>query len=1636
MQEEIRSFNKGINQDVSPLQQPTGTYPYALNFVQLSKDGNMFALTNEEGTVLQTTTFPDGFLVMGHVVLNNEVFVSLAHPNGFSQIGYIRLDGTYIRSCPSIDETDADANTNDELGFTTSRPVDMQARIRLSDQRMLYFCDGVGGVNLSFLNADSVPAIGEIADNTKVIPNQLIPVIDLEEVQEVSGNLRVGAYFFMSRYYTEDLTPTSYGIPSGMIPITEDYSEVGRDQFDGEYPDYGAVNKAIAMTFSNIDTSYPFLEVIVIRYEGITNTFTAVALQLKNIVSSEMTFSYSGNETDVTSVTQEELNTASISYSSAKAVIQKDNVLFWSNLADNSNRFDAIMQQFANDITLRYFINEVEYEPSTAEQDASGGFGLDTPPFLDTSEDPILSVYLQYNEAINAEDSNVTTNYTLTTPSVAAAGYIQISDGAQLFGGGVGDTIVIDDGNGTIETYTAIEGTPAVFEFDVQSQNNQTIATNLAASIGANSAIAFAAATDTIVQVEATTTGTVSNTYTITYNDLSGTGDGVVLYEGDQVTTGNPVSMTGGADGSIYNPDTVTGNLTNPEDDSLIILTFSITDFPNGLSAGSDLAWSTYRASDGVLYSDTNEVVAGASSVGNAENLGTFNDYKSEFLTFYQKGYQRGEVYSFGFTGIFKDGSQSFNYAIPGNNKEVITTQEAVADNPGVWDDNAEGNLGTYISTVDNPTNQNYPGDGSIPGDDTLCWSLDATTGNVTQVTPSNRLTRHFKMPTLQQEPHFRYDTSTGRTYIRILGIAVTFNSVMPEALRDELQSIMITRQRRNSNQNKSIFAQGLVNRYCQIYNSSNYDGDTSNPVWKKMPFVNQTNIFNNNTTNSSFGSSNAPSTTFETKDDDTPIGGSRDTSLTLRPVNERMAFHSPESQLGALNSNNAEGTQLTPVLQLSAYNADVRYNFKPSKQIAEWFAAFEESTIRYFYQGWVYIDFARSGTIVGSTETNLVDAAKYIPKGQNVTVAGMVYEINNTLSSRHLYLKVNNRNVTPNQAGAPNFGVGNSQDITFQANVKLAAGITDQTKHVTNNDRLTSSFPITNNLFNLQADNPAQYGNLSGADYIPVITSNLIPTTAGEALGNVYGGDTYISKFSFRNYDVYKYRGAYNKSYTGMRYYNSGADYYDQAFPTDTAQGADLKCLTQFFVESTINCNYRHRYTDRADPTNEIQEAPYFPKETLENVWKSWCTAGDSKGYNLQYSFENDIRTYSNKLAAQTTVGAFPNRTIHSNISIEDEVIDAYRVYKQNSYYDLPKHTGEIWDNFVYNNTLFLHTPKSLWRAFVNDVTQQATSAGEVVMGTGGLFTMPAKEMIVSTGGYAGTISQWAGVVTPYAYFFPDVLQGKSFMLQGDQLREISQQGLQQFFFQTLATGLVDSVGNYTDNPFTGAGMLGAYDFEKKRYIISKKGTTDDFTLSYSSLTESWISFHSYQPNLYFSQNTNLFAVINDSTAILHQHNEGTYGVYYDAPAANSELTVIFNEAAGIDKTWDNMKHHTVSSGTNGIIQQFDTWTSMRVYSDTRNTGWYDMIVTNAYGSKAIDDPTTQIRVRRNNNKFNLTIPADVVIDDGQDLFDLGNQDPTALFKPRMKGDHITTNFVYDNADEYEFIVNFISATFRPNHS
>jgi hypothetical protein len=1439
----LSQFSKGVNTDNSRINQPDGTVIYAFNGVQLSEEGDLLNYSNEKGTLSKVINFPIGFKIIGGTVLNTDFIVFLVDPvNSYSQVGIVDLNFSYTRKAPSND-------IGNQLNLSINHQISCVARKLFTGDRIVYFCDW--NIPISFINLDNPPLDGDIKDISKLVPNQNLTNIDLTEIQETSGNLHVGVYQIVTRYKTSSFNATSFGIPSQPIPIVKGLRSDGRNKYDGEYFDYGAVQKSIKVEISNVDTSYPYLEVVVIYYENATNTFTAKALPLINITSSIIDFSYNGTESNITSITQDELNQLPISYSSAKCVTQKDNILLLSNLRDNSSNYDAELQSIANNIRVNYKIDEVEFLDGSSTF-TELAFDINGSPYL--METPTNTLYVVFNGILDQASAEDITNYNLSD--------------------------------------------------------------NL---------------------------------------------------------------------GGFYVPNSAT---IDPTDSKKVILVFAIATIDLTYSLGipgdifnyvGDTSYTTNASFTALSASEPFEVTGST-----IENPALFNDYKSEFLTFNQKGYQREEVYSLMMGVAFKDGSTSFAYHIPAsnvvyramyNNPSII---DAIPDTPGVYIGNTTGELGVYRSTLQYPLSQNYP------------------------LSPDPYI-RHHKMPTLIQEPHFRYDTGTSRTYLRILGLEFTFMSTFSPALKDNIQSIIFYRQRRDRPENRSVIAQGLINKLVRTANDYNYSDATVKPesyVYKKMPFFNNTLLGQIDC--------NPPS-----------IGGLRHSvAFSYDDIkSDSVAFFSPDTIFNRITRNDVVGAELKSVLKIkgkiAALNFGLGSNLSKSQTKAEFGGVisiippvnrYRWSIAKLFSLSLFNNYYKEDNTITPSSKT--INNASYIGKGIVNTVDSLV--IDNTVSGKYLYLRT--------ASNISDFGTNNPVTVELQTAFP-DVDITDGTKTRDNPDIVSyTSLDTSNNLFNIIRTNTSQYGIIAGVESIPIYKTEVIPLNIGDKISDVYGGDTFISKFAFVNKDVFNYKSIFvdkiGTSSSGIgtastNWTNNGVE----SIAGSGIAGMDLRALSYFFVESVINTNYRHRY--RAPGATNPNGVKYYPFDSAAVVQAEDPRLGDSDAYNTQYSFENIAKLFYTKALTFNNLSGFECRTIYSEQAKQDDIMDNYRIFLQNSYHDIPKNTGGIWNTFVYNNIFYIHTPKCLWRAFVNDLTQQVNTIGEVIIGTGGMFPMPSKEVTTADGkGYGGTISQFAGINTPFGYVFPDVLQGKVFLLNSN-INELSQEGIMQDMHRNLSTSLLTN--GYIDNPSnpSSAGIIGSYDHSNKRYVMTKRGTSNDFTWSYSLLGKCWSSLHSYKPHFFLSSDDRFFGFTNDTTTVeMHQHNVGDRGVFYSQSVQPFKLAYIINIAPTTEKRLDNVCIQSTAYDNSSNYLHLETFKSIRVRTQQQDTGVIPLTCLGGFNDGS--------NVKKVKGQFQIAVPHNGL-----------SADPN--FPDRMSGHYMEVELTYPNTSNNKIVLNFIENIMRP---
>jgi hypothetical protein len=984
-------------------------------------------------------------------------------------------------------------------------------------------------------------------------------------------------------------------------------------------------------------------------------------------------------------------------------------------------------------------------------------------------------------------------------------------------------------------------------------------------------------------------------------------------------------------------------------------------------------------------------------------------DYKLENNTFSMRGYQRDEVYSLAFGVLYKNGTQSFGYHIParlgtGNNNISGTggtlnvgdlrdpsTPDRVWVAPTVVTATS-GLLGTYVSIKEYPVHQNYPTDGIFQAG-----------------TPNLYLIRHHKMPSLEQQPHFG-PSSTGlgaSNAIRILGLKFTLNSTaraLLDALGDQVQGIVFYREPRDLPEKTSVFSQGVTKHLFQTYNS--YDTDHGNKqgtaVFKKEPWFGNYNIqqldfsilLSTRRTLGFYPTSDASLSSVPWDSYDT----------TGKVERNKVAFYSPEVYLDVYKmasfsptitgteKMNLYGNKLKPALKINGTPGTVIWNKADRDH------NLTNAWMDHEPQVWLFNNYNTSANLSGSEgDSHYLDPNKpqIVPGGNggvDIGESGILYD--NSASADFLYLK------TLTDIDKPHSG-----QVVWTITVDSPGSVTGSSIIETLDTQTETKV-----LFNMVSDNPSQYGDIGNKPFnvISTILSD-DPSYTGTVF-HCYGGDTFICRWSFHDQDKFQCVGyTYNISTA-----TNWAPFVSVHSPDDTTtglHGLSFKSMSYLYVESRVNPDYQHtdssnQYYPQTDPAPLFQTKPY--------------TKTNNTQYNKTYSHDVTIQNAFSKAADFIGVGRFETRTYYSPVSIQGEKLDAFSEFKANDYDDLPKHTGEIIDSFVWENELYMHTPMALWQTFVNPRAAQVDTYGDVYTGTGSIFAIPGRQIFTINGGYAGTTSQWAGCNTPFGRFFIDNRQGKVFLFNSEGLEEISNHGMFNEFLQRV----VDA----PDNPASGLGYFSAYDYKRKRWILSQggNGATAGYSISYHPELKTWTSYHTYLPTHEFTVGNRMF-MFRSGTYNIHEMGLGSHGSYFGDTAVDSILTFVTNEAsgqllsgqpvnAGIGETkvFDNMEFHTLSYNTSGVTQLFNTFTKIQHTNEYQDSGLYQIITSNV---NYIDETFSafQLLCRMKKDHFQIAIPRDNTGDDR-----------------RLKSKWLTTTVNYDNSADNALILNFIRTRSR----
>lgn len=378
--------------------------------------------------------------------------------------------------------------------------------------------------------------------------------------------------------------------------------------------------------------------------------------------------------------------------------------------------------------------------------------------------------------------------------------------------------------------------------------------------------------------------------------------------------------------------------------------------------------------------------------------------------------------------------------------------------------------------------------------------------------------------------------------------------------------------------------------------------------------------------------------------------------------------------------------------------------------------------------------------------------------------------------------------------------------------------------------------------------------------------------------------------------------------------------------------------------------------------PGNSYRKVTYQPEQGADIIdftvyWKSFSpimhqarvreiTEGKdvSEKYNISCTPINDLHTtviHGSDLKTPK-ITKYPYRFIKSQTVTSESLSFDVRKFLVNEYGIIPTNKGEITNIISQDNNILVQTPNTTWVYQLND-TLKADNL-DVYLGRTDLFSVIAKELILSKLAIGGNKFNGSQLVCRFGIFFADAVSGEIFLVT-KSITHLSRFGLSKDIQRILVTA--------KDVHF-------AFDDYHDRILVSIIGATVDdptITLSYYPDQEGWCSEHSQRGVMPI----NLDGIIRYAT--VHDSAVGQRIFKHDALASNIDLVkytgdrVTAQDDAYIDIVLPSPEAHPVKFDTiyfdslckslldfNNLYLADHTFDQLLVYTRNKCTGIVDI--------------------------------------------------------------------------------------------
>lgn len=351
-------LRNGLNKDLN-FQQPNDV-TFALNAIRDNHEGGRQDYQSEPGNK-SVARLSNGYIIIGTIYGQNDEIYIFSTNSTSSEIGLFKQD-IYT------------ALVNDAcLSFSWEYPITGEYRVRNGCDRVIYWSDSYNPDR--WFNIDK-PELFQTSgswdcNKFRFSPDIAVPNINLIQVNDSGGSLALGSYYFQvevldkneNSIYKTDLSPQTV--------IYDDSQSDAFNAIDGglniaQYDAYvGGVpitNKSITLEFSNLDTSFAYLKVNVVRQLNGTQVVDAHSVgQYIPITSDTIQWTYPGfnvNAGDF-AVDYSELLIDNIKYDSAYVMEQVQGRLLRANLKQDIREYGNY-QIFASEIRAQWVSDVVE----------------------------------------------------------------------------------------------------------------------------------------------------------------------------------------------------------------------------------------------------------------------------------------------------------------------------------------------------------------------------------------------------------------------------------------------------------------------------------------------------------------------------------------------------------------------------------------------------------------------------------------------------------------------------------------------------------------------------------------------------------------------------------------------------------------------------------------------------------------------------------------------------------------------------------------------------------------------------------------------------------------------------------------------------------------------------------------------------------------------------------------------------------------------------------------------------------------------------------------------------------------------------------------------------------------------------